>query len=194
MTTLVVQEYLSLDGVMQSPGAADDDREGEFDLGGWMSPYFDPAIQRAVIGLHRRADALLLGRKTYDTMAAYFPFVTDDENPSASTMNGLRKYVVSRTLASPEWGNTEVIKGDIPASVEELKRQPGGEIQVIGSGQLVQELMRNGLVDSYRLWIFPVLLGRGKRLFSEGTLPTQLRLTDTDAFGNGVVMQEYASR
>lgn len=191
MSKLVVQTFLSLDGVMQAPGAADDDREGGFEHGGWLGPHFDDRVQQTVIDLHTRAEALLLGRKTYNTMAAYFPHVTDVDNPAASTMNGLPKYVASRTLEGVEWINSTLLEGDVETEVAKLKDQPGAEIQVVGSGDLAQTLMRHDLVDRYRLWIFPVLLGSGKRLFADGTMPTALNLVDTELSNSGVAMHTY---
>jgi dihydrofolate reductase len=190
----VVQTFLTLDGVMQAPGAADDDREGGFEHGGWMAPYFDADMWRAVIELHARADGLLLGRKTYETMAGHFPYVSADENQAASTMNSLAKYVASRTLTAVEWSNSTLLEGEVADEVAKLKRRPGGEIQVLGSGELVQTLMKRELVDQYRLWICPVLLGSGKRLFADGTTPSDLELISAKTYSTGVVMHTYEIR
>lgn len=191
MSKLVLQAFLSLDGVMQAPGAADDDREGGFEHGGWLVPHVDDRMWQTVIDLHARAGALLLGRKTYETMAAYFPLVTDDENPAASTMNRLAKYVASRTLETLKWSNSTLLEGDVATEVSKLKAQPGAEIQVVGSGDLAQTLMTHDLVDQYRLWIFPLLLGSGKRLFAGGTVPTTLELVDIEMSDTGVAMHTY---
>jgi dihydrofolate reductase len=191
MSELVVQTFLSLDGVMQAPGAADDDREGGFDRGGWLVRHFDDAMWQKVVDLHARAGGLLLGRKTYETMASYFPGLSDDENPAASTMNRLPKYVASRTLESVEWSNSTRLEGDVATAVAELKDAPGAEIQVLGSGDLAQTLMRHDLVDRYRLWFFPVLVGGGKRLFAGGTIPTTLELIETETSETGVAMHTY---
>lgn len=191
MSSIVVQTFLSLDGVMQSPGADDDDREGGFTHGGWLAPYFDDQLWQTIAELHGQAGGLLLGRTTYQTMAAYWPRVTDEDNPLASTMNRLAKYVASRTLNNAEWSNSTLLRGEVAEEVARLRRQPGAEIQVLGSGALVQTLLRHDLVDAYRLWVFPVLLGSGKRLFADGTIPTRLRLVDARTSGTGVVMHTY---
>lgn len=144
-----------------------------------------------IIELHAQAAALLLGRRTYETMAGYFPHLTDDDNPAASTMNRLPKYVASRTLTALHWQNSTLLRGEVGPEIARLKEQPGAEIQVVGSGQLVQTLMRHDLVDEYRLWIFPVLLGSGKRLFARGTTPATLTHVGTTETATGVVVHTY---
>jgi dihydrofolate reductase len=138
----------------------------------------------------QRTDALLLGRRTYEIFAAHWPHVTDDD-PVAAKLNSVPKYVASRTLDTLEWNNSTLLKGDIAREVATLKERPGTEIQVTGSGQLIQTLLRHDLVDEYRLWIFPVLLGGGKRLFADGTVPGGLRLLDTKTSGTGVTIHTY---
>ncbi|GAA5129343.1 dihydrofolate reductase family protein [Pseudonocardia adelaidensis] len=191
MSKLVVQMYLSLDGVMQAPGAADDDRDGGFTHGGWMAPHVDKAMSRDIVELHAQAAGLLRGRRMYETMARYFPHLTDDENPAASAMNRVSKYVASRTLTAVNWQNSTLLPGEVGSEIARLKEQRGDEIQVLGSGQLVQTLMRHDLVDEYRLWIFPVLLGSGKRLFAGGTMPAPLALVGTKVTATGVVIHTY---
>jgi dihydrofolate reductase len=190
MRELVVGTFLTLDGVMQAPGAPDEDRSGGFAHGGWLVPYFDDVMGRMGVELTQRADAVLLGRRTYEIFAAHWPRIGDDD-PIAAKLNSVRKYVASTTLEAVDWTNSTLLDGDVAAKVADLKRQPGGEIQVIGSGALAQTLIEHDLVDEYRLWIFPVLLGSGKRLFEEGTVPAALELRDTTTSTTGVVIHTY---
>lgn len=190
MSTLVVGTFLTLDGVMQGPGAPDEDRSGGFAHGGWVVPHFDHVLGRAMDEWMARADALLLGRRTYELFAAHWPHAGDDD-PIALALNSLPKHVASRTLERVDWHNSSLIAGDVAEAVAELKSRLGGEIHVHGSGELVQTLMAHDLVDEYRLRIFPVLLGSGKRLFAAGTAPAGLHLVDTATTGTGVVMQTY---
>jgi dihydrofolate reductase len=139
------------------------------------------------------ADAFLLGRKTYEIFAGYWPRVTDEDNPIATRLNTRPKYVASRTLERVEWNNTTLLQGDVADAVAELKRQPGGELQVQGSADLVQTLLRHHLVDEYRLLVYPVVLGKGKRLFGDGSVPAALRLVDTKTIASGVVVHTYES-
>jgi dihydrofolate reductase len=188
---LVVGTFVSLDGVMQGPGGPDEDRDGGFEHGGWTVNYWDDTMGRLMDDWTDRADGLLLGRRTYEIFAAHWPRVTDPDDPIASKLNSVPKYVASRTLDKVEWNNSTLLAGDVPGEVAKLKEQPGTEIQVTGSGQLIQTLLKHDLVDEYRLWIFPVLLGSGKRLFADGTLPAGLRLLDTTASTTGVVINRY---
>ena len=190
MSTLVVGTFLTLDGVMQGPGGPEEDRSGGFAHGGWVVPHFDDALGRAMDEWIARADALLLGRRTYETFAAHWPHVGDDD-PMAARLNRLPKHLASRTLDRVDWHNSSLIAGDVAEAVAELKSRPGREIQVHGSGELVQTLMAHDLVDEYRLRICPVLLGTGKRLFAGGTAPAGLELVDSATTGTGVVMQTY---
>ena len=177
MSTLIVQTFVSLDGVMQGPGGPEEDRSGGFAHGGWLVPYVDEAIGRTIVDWTERADAVLFGRRTYEILAAHWPRVGDDD-PIAAKLNRVRKYVVSTTLDTVDWNNSTLISGDVAGAVAGLKRQPGGEIQVTGSGELIQTLMRHDLVDEYRVMVFPVLVGSGKRLFAGGTMPGALELVD----------------
>lgn len=188
MRKLVVGTFLSVDGVMQSPGMPEEDTEGGFDLGGWQVPLFDDEVGAAVGGWMAEMDALLLGRKTYEIFAGFWPHADD---PMADRLNDVQKYVASRTLRSVEWQNTTLLSGDAADAVRELKQQDGGEIHVTGSGDLVQTLIRHGLVDEFRLIVHPVLLGRGKRLFADGTVPTGLELAQSTTTGTGSVIQVY---
>jgi dihydrofolate reductase len=191
MRKLVVEAFVSLDGVMQSPGGADEDRDGGFPHGGWVVPFVDDLLADAGAGV---ADltALLLGRRTYEEFAASWPLVGDD-NPVAASFNRVPKYVASRTLTTAGWRGSTVLTGDVAQAVAELKQQPGGgEIQVHGSCDLIQTLLRHDLIDEFRVKVFPVLIGSGKRLFGDGTLPGGLRLVATRTTDSGVTMSTYA--
>ena len=190
MSTLIVQTFVSLDGVMQGPGGPEEDRSDGFAHGGWLVPYVDEAIGRTIVDWTERADAVLFGRRTYEILAAHWPRVGDDD-PIAAKLNRVRKYVVSTTLDTVDWNNSTLISGDVAGAVAELKRQPGGEIQVTGSGELIQTLMRHDLVDEYRVMVFPVLVGSGKRLFAGGTMPGALELVDAATSSTGVAIHTY---
>ncbi|MQA08772.1 MAG: dihydrofolate reductase [Pseudonocardiaceae bacterium] len=191
MRKLVVVTFLSLDGVMQGPGIPDEDRDGGFEHGGWLVPHFDDVLGESITDWHQRMDGLLLGRKTYEIFAAYWPRVTDPDNPVATILNSVPKYVASRTLETVEWRNSTLLKGDVAEEVAALKEEPGSELQVIGSAALVQTLMKHDLVDEYRLTIFPVLLGSGKRLFAGGTAPAGLTLAETSTSSTGVLINRF---
>jgi dihydrofolate reductase len=188
---LIVGAFVSLDGVMQGPGGPDEDRDGGFDLGGWVVPYAGEDMGEFVVESITSTDALLLGRKTYEIFAAHWPKVTDENDPIATKLNSMPKYVASRTLDKVEWNNSTLLRGDAAEAVAELKRQPGGTIQTQGSAELIQTLIRNNLVDEYRLLVYPVVLGKGKRLFREGSVPSALRLMDTKTTSNGVAIHTY---
>ncbi len=191
MRKLVVGTFLTLDGVMQAPGGPEEDRDGGFEHGGWSVKYWDEMMGRLIVEQMQRPDALLLGRRTYEIFAAHWPRVTDPNDPVATKLNSMRKYVVSRTLGKAEWNNSSLISQDAPAGVARLKEQAGGEIQVAGSCNLIQTLLKRDLVDEFRLWIFPVMVGTGKRLFDDGTIPGALRLVDTQVSSTGVVIHRY---
>jgi dihydrofolate reductase len=190
MSKLVATTFVTLDGVYQAPGGPDEDRSGGFEQGGWLAPHFDEAGGAFMGEVFRRAGSFLLGRKTYEIFAGYWPNVTDESNPVASALNSLPKYVASRTLEKAEWEHSTVIR-DVPAQVRALKKQPGSELQVHGSGNLIQTLLEHELVDVYNLLLFPVVLGAGKRLFREGVTPTGLRLTHSQTTEKGVVILSY---
>jgi dihydrofolate reductase len=189
MGKLVVNTFTSLDGVMQAPGMPEEDREGGFDQGGWQVPYFDEESGQVMAEGMAAFDALLLGRKTYEIFASYWPKAPADD-PIAARLNDAPKYVASRTLDTVAWNNSTLLKGDIADEVARLKQQYD-EIHTSGSGNLVQSLMQHELVDQYNLWVYPLLLGNGKRLFGEGTIPTALRLAESRTFGNGAVLLSY---
>ncbi len=189
MRKLVVGTFVTLDGVMQAPGGPNEDREGGFQHGGWLVPYFDEKLGEIMTDWATRAGAFLLGRKTYEIFAAYWP-QQPAENPIAARLNGAPKYVASRTLDTVGWTNSKLIQGDVAEAVAQLKGE-FGRVDVIGSGNLVQTLLRNDLVDRLNLWVYPVLLGSGKRLFAEGTVPTALRLVESATFSKGAVHLTY---
>jgi dihydrofolate reductase len=188
---LTMTTFLSLDGVMQGPGGPDEDRSNGFDQGGWLVPYVDEDMGKFVTDWFAAADAFLLGRKTYEIFAAYWPNITDETDPVATKLNALPKFVVSNTLGKVEWNNSTLIKGDVAKEVTKLKQRPGRELQVHGSGHLAQTLMAHDLIDEYRLWIYPVVLGDGRRLFPNGVSPAALRLLDTSTTSTGVVIHVY---
>ena len=188
---LIVGMFLSLDGVMQAPGGPDEDRDSGFDLGGWLVPYADEDMGKFMVDSITSTDALLLGRKTYEIFAAHWPLVTDENDPIATKLNSMPKFVASHTLDKVEWNNSTLLDGEIVEAVAGLKGQPGGTIQTQGSGELIQTLMRHDLVDEYRLLVYPVVLGTGKRLFREGNVPAALRLVDTRITSTGVAMHTY---
>jgi dihydrofolate reductase len=189
MGRLVVNTFTSLDGVMQAPGMPEEDREGGFDQGGWQVPYFDEESGQVMSEAIATFGALLLGRKTYEIFAGYWPYAPADD-PIAARLNEAPKYVASRTLEAVAWHNSTLLKGDIADEVARLK-EAYEEIHTSGSGNLVQSLMKDDLVDQYNVWVYPVLLGSGKQLFAEGTMPTALRLVESRTFGNGAVLLSY---
>jgi dihydrofolate reductase len=188
---LTLHTFLTLDGVMQAPGGPDEDPEGHFEHGGWSFPYGDQDFGAAMTGWFTQASAFLLGRKTYEIFSGHWPRVTDADDPIASKLNTLPKYVASTTLASAGWHNSRLLGGDVAAEVAKLKEQPGHELQIHGSGGLAQTLIEHGLIDEYRLLIFPVHLGSGKKLFRDGARAAALRLTHSTATGSGVIIATY---
>lgn len=191
MGKLIAGTFVSLDGVTQAPGGPDEDRSGGFEQGGWTFGYWDDEMMPVMAEQTQRASVLLLGRKTYDIFAAHWPRVSD-EDPIAAKLNRVPKYVASNSVDRLEWNNSTLVRGDqLKSQVARLKAQPDTEIQVTGSCGLLQTLIREDLVDKYTLWVFPVVLGSGKRLFGDGAIPAGFRLTGTRAFGSGVVVLEY---
>lgn len=188
---LVVGTFLTLDGVMQAPGGAQEDTEGGFQHGGWQMPIFDEDAGRIIGGSIAATEALLLGRKTYQIFAGYWPTAPEDD-PIAKKLNSVPKYVASTTLKKVEWKNSTLLKGDLVEEVRKLKQQPGsGFISVTGSGKLAQWLMKQGLVDEYSIWIHPLVLGSGKRLFEGGIPPVDLKLINIERTGSGIVILTY---
>jgi dihydrofolate reductase len=193
MSKIVVDTFLTLDGVLQAPGAPDEDPESGFPHGGWQVPLFDEQVGEFVGEGIERTEGLLLGRKTYDIFAAHWPNVPDD-NPDAEiakVLNAIPKYVASRTRKAVDWQNSTLLGADVPGAIAKLRAQPGGEIHVIGSGDLAQTLIRHDLVDEYRLITFPIVLGTGKRLFADGAVPTGLELVECRSTPSGAILAVY---
>lgn len=188
---LILMEFLSLDGVSQSPGAPDEDQSGGFDRGGWLVPHLDETFQDIVVGWVDSADAFLFGRRTYENFARDWPAITDPANPFAAKLNGAPKYVASQSLRHATWDPTTILSGDVPAAVAELKRQPGRDLQIHGSARLGQSLVAAGLVDEIRLVVAPVVVGTGRRLFPEGGAPSGLRLVHHDTTPTGLAAYTY---
>ncbi|MBU7598569.1 dihydrofolate reductase family protein [Streptomyces sp. P38-E01] len=188
---LVVTTFLTMDGVMQAPGGPQEDTSGGFRHGGWLAPHFDETLGEVMTARMGQADAFLLGRRTYEIFAAHWPGVDNADDPIADSLNRLPKHVASRTLDRVEWQGAELISGEVPQAVAELKKRPGRELQVHGSADLVHTLAAHDLVDAYQLLVFPVLLGSGKRLFAEGLEPTAFALTEARTSSTGVTVQVY---
>jgi dihydrofolate reductase len=190
MGKLIVTEFVTLDGVAQAPGGPAEDLDGGFELGGWQAPLADQQSGEVIFEQASSMDALLLGRRTYENFADYWPHAPR-EIPFARLMNDVPKYVASRTLAgSLGWQGSTLLADDLVEHVTDLKRHHE-EIQVIGSLDLVQSLLRFGLVDRMNLWVYPLLLGSGKRMFADGTVPTLLRLTDSVTYPSGTLHLTY---
>ena len=187
MRKLVAGTFLTLDGVMQAPGGPNEDREGGFKHGGWVVPFFDEKFVAIMTDWTKRAGAFLLGRKTYEIFAGAWPKSTDPSDEIATALNSRPKYVASRSLDAVRWNNSTLLNGDVVDAVAKLKALDGGEIQVHGSGKLLQTLFKHDLVDTLRIWQFPVVVGTGKRLFGEGVIPRSFRLLDTDQNARGGV-------
>ncbi|MHB0876750.1 MAG: dihydrofolate reductase family protein [Anaerolineae bacterium] len=191
MKKLVVSTLLTLDGVMQAPGDPQEDTEGGFKHGGWARLYSDADIGRVSSEGVAATDALLLGRVTYQIFARSWPYMPKDD-PMAKRLNSIPKYVWSKTLDKVEWNNSMLVKGDLTEEVTKLKQQPGsGVLVVTGSGQLARSLMQHDLVDEYVLMVHPLVLGTGKRLFTDGIVPLNLKLVDTKTTGSGIVVLTY---
>ncbi|WP_236795418.1 dihydrofolate reductase family protein [Amycolatopsis sp. GM8] len=190
MRKLLVTTFLSLDGVMQAPGGPGEDDDGGFPHGGWSAPFMNERLIDLMTGLTNRAGALLIGRRTYDIFAGAWPLAAADD-PIGAKLNSMPKYVASRTLEKVSWENSTLLQGDVAEAVAGLKRSEGGEIQVHGSGDLIQTLLRHDLVDEFHLLVFPVVLGTGKRLFGAGARPAGFRTGAVTAVDNGVVITSY---
>ena len=188
---LTVTTFLSVDGVYQGPGGPDEDRSGGFDRGGWLVPHFDEATGEFINSIFANVDAFLLGRRTYEIFAASWPKATDPDDPVATKLNTLPKYVASTTLTDPEWANTRVIQGDVGDAVRELKEREGGELQVHGSGQLVRFLLEHDLVDRLNMFVFPVIVGAGRRLFPDSGMATGLALDESRTTPSGITISVY---
>ena len=188
MRKLIVSTFVSLDGVMQAPGGPEEDPSDSFEHGGWSFGYWDDALDQTMGELMGKPFDLVLGRKTYEIFAAFWPQSQED---GAAELNAATKHVASTTLSQLDWENSHLIEGDVVAGVRALKEQDGPELQVHGSASLLQTLIGGGVVDEFRVMIFPVLLGRGKRLFGDGTVPEGLELVSSKTSSSGVIIATY---
>jgi dihydrofolate reductase len=185
---LIVNTFLTFDGVMQAPGGPEEDPSGGFDYGGWLVGFFDDEVGEAKGGTMTPPFDLVLGRKTYEIFAAHWPH-TDD--PGAEELNSATKHVASTTLTELEWENSQLIEGGVPEAIRALKQEDGPELQVHGSGNLIQTLLEHDLVDEFRLQVFPLVLGSGKRLFEGGTVPAGFELASSQVLANGAIFVTY---
>ena len=183
--------FVTVDGVMQGLGGADEDRSGGFERGGWALPLFDDPAATLLYKVYERADAFLFGRRTYDIFAGYWGAMADSEHPIAVALNTRRKYVASTTLTEPQWADTTVLSGDVAAALRELKAGPGGELQVHGSGALIRWLLDSELVDELTLFVCPVVVGQGTRLFPDTGPDVALELVESQSTPRGVTIQVY---
>jgi dihydrofolate reductase len=193
MGKMIVQEWMTLDGVVQAPGAADEDPSGGFGHGGWSLPYFDEVAMKWAVENVAAASGYLLGRRTYEVFAAHWPTASEAEQPLAEPLNTKPKYVASTTLSEPlEWRNSTVLEGDVAGAVAALKQQEdGGDLLVIGSPQLVQTLVGQDLVDEFRVMIDPLVVGGGKRLFGDDGVLRRLRLLDSQVTTTGAILATW---
>jgi len=191
MRKLIVLSFITLDGVLQAPGGPEEDPTGGFKHEGWVAGYSDDFLLKEMIKQTSKPFDLLLGRKTYEIFAAYWPYVNTNENPFAARLNSAKKYVASKTLTKLDWNNSELVKGDVHKGIRRIKEQDGPEIQVHGSGNLIQTLLQHDLVDELWLKIFPVTLGVGKRLFAEGAIPAGFKLLESGISPSGVIIASY---
>jgi dihydrofolate reductase len=190
MRKLIASAFASLDGVVQAPGGPEEDPTGEFSSGGWSFNYWDEVMGLSAAGFDGKDRELVLGRKTYEIFEAHWPYQPDDDQ-TAKSLNLARKHVASRTLKSLQWNNSDLLQGDVVSAIGALKAQPGYDLQIIGSGNLIQTLQAASLIDEYNVWTFPVVLGRGKRLFGEGLRPFAMRLVGSRVSTTGVVISTY---
>ena len=191
MRRLIVSTFASFDGIMQAPGGPEEDPTGGFTLGGWMFAYGDESMDFSASGFDGKNREVVLGRRTYEIFEAYWPYQPDN-HPIAKTLNAAKKYVASRTSTTLHWNNSTLLHGDVVSAISALKTQPGPNLQIIGSGNLIQTLQAASLIDEYNVWTFPVVLGRGRRLFGETAKPSALRLVRSQVTTTGVVMSTYA--
>jgi len=189
MRKLIVTTFVTLDGIMQAPGGPEEDYTGSFTSGGWSVNYWDDMLGQFMDEAMAKPNELLLGRKTYEIFAAYWPYAKDA--PGADQLNSAKKYVVSRTLKKVDWNNSTLIKGDVVQEIRKLKEQDGPDLLVHGSSNLIQTLLKHNLIDEMRIMIFPVVIGNGKRLFDQGTIPSGLKLIESKTSSTGVIMSVY---
>lgn len=193
---LTATMFMTLDGVVQGPGHAPggrpEDPSDGFELGGWTTPYGDEEFQRITVEEFEHADAFLFGRRTYEIFAGFWPHVEDPDDPLATRLNSSPKHIASRNPQTLEWAGAVQVQGDLVEAVQALKEQPGDELQVHGSGVLLRSLWDAGLVDEWRLRVFPVVLGSGRQLFGTGRVPGELRLVDSQTTPSGITALRYA--
>ncbi|MBW5481954.1 dihydrofolate reductase family protein [Streptomyces bambusae] len=194
MGKLTLTTFVTLDGVMQAPGGPQEDTSDGFEYGGWTVPFWDQAAEEFMTGVFRNAEAFLLGRRTYDIFASYWPEHDDPADPIAHNLNILPKYVASTTLKDPAWAPTTVLDGELQSEITLVKDRLDGELQVHGSGQLAQYLLARDLVDEFNLLVFPVFLGKGRHLFPMGGLPTACDLLASRTTTNGIAIHTYRPR
>jgi dihydrofolate reductase len=193
MRKVIVNEFMTLDGVVQAPGGDEEDTSGGFEHGGWHMPFMDEVAQKDVLEGINEAGGFLLGRRTYEIFAAYWPNASEEEQVIAEPLNTKPKYVASTTLAEPlEWQNSTLLQGDVPEAVAALKQEDGGDLHVIGSSDLVQTLIENDLVDELRVMIDPLLVGGGKRIFRDDGALKPMRLLDSQVTSTGALLARYA--
>jgi dihydrofolate reductase len=190
MRKLIASTFVSLDGVMQAPGGPAEDPTGSFTLGGWLFAFGDAEMDLSAAGFDGKNRELVLGRKTYEIFEAYWPYQPEN-NPIARSLNAAKKHVASRTLKSLQWENSSLLDADIVSALTALKAQPGPDLQIIGSGNLIQTLQAAAIIDEYNVWTYPIVLGHGKRLFENGARPSTLRLVASKVSTTGVVMSSY---
>ncbi|MGI0014107.1 MAG: dihydrofolate reductase family protein [Nitrososphaera sp.] len=190
MRKIITLSFMTLDGVMQAPGGPEEDPTGGFKHGGWVAGYWSDFLEGVMVEQMAESFDLLLGRKTFEIFAAHWPYVKGDD-PFAGRLNSAKKYVVSTTLRKLDWKNSTLIKGNVVQEIKKLKEQDGPELQVHGSSDFIQTLLKHDLIDEFRLKIFPITLGTGKRLFGEGTIPAGFKLVDSKTSTTGVIIATY---
>ncbi|WP_395377568.1 dihydrofolate reductase family protein [Marinicella sp. W31] len=190
MRKLAALTFMTLDGVIQAPGHPEEDTSNGFTQGGWAGDYWQEVMQQVMTEAMADPYDILLGRKTYDIFASHWPSVNSD-NPVSEIMNNAQKYIVTSSQEDLSWNNSIPVQGEIPTEIAKLKQQDGPLLQIHGSGQLIQALLKHNLIDELRLWTFPVTVGGGKRLFESGSIPTRFELIKTEPCANGVIMSIY---
>ncbi|TLV02755.1 dihydrofolate reductase family protein [Dyadobacter luticola] len=188
MRRIIMNEHLTLDGVIQGPGGPDEDTSGGFELGGWSAPFGDEVTGKTVMATLEQPFDLLLGRVTYKIWEPFWPF---QSGPIADKFNSIKKYVATQTLTETSWGNTILLNGDTLEQIKELKATDGPDLQIWGSGNFVQTLLQNGLIDQMNIWLYPVVLGKGKRLFEGAAVPGNFKLTKNVVSDKGVIVSTY---
>jgi dihydrofolate reductase len=189
---LIVQEWMTLDGVIQAPGMKDEDRSGGFEHGGWSTPYFENTSMKWLVDNLNEAGGFVLGRRTYELFAEHWPEASEEEQPLAKPLNSKPKFVATKTLTEPlEWENSTVLRGEVTKAVAALKKEDGGHLLVIGSSELVKTLVEHDLVDEFRMMIDPLVVGGGKRLFPEDGALNELKLVDSEATETGAILATY---